>query len=50
MEEVYGALLVGFTSGKNWEYGGVTPGEAERARVLTVERYKSGEWNFSRHT
>ena len=48
MEEVYEALLEGFTEGKTWEYGDITPVELERARVLAAERYRSREWNFSR--
>jgi lipoate-protein ligase A len=48
MEEVYRALLAGFTEGKTWDYGEIAPGELERARILAIERYRSREWNFSR--
>jgi len=48
MAEVYGALLKGFTEGKAWEYGAITPVELNRARVVADERYRSREWNFSR--
>ena len=50
IEEVYEAMLEGFTAGKTWDYGGITQGELERARVLAVERYRSREWNFSRQS
>jgi lipoate-protein ligase A len=48
MEEVYRAMLKGFTEGKVWEYGDITTVELERARVLADERYRSRDWNFSR--
>lgn len=48
MEKVYDALLAGFTSGKSWEFGMLGREELERARVLSVERYGSREWNFQR--
>jgi lipoate-protein ligase A len=47
MEELYAALLEGFTEGKDWEYGKLS--EQEEARVKDVMwKYGSYEWNFSR--
>lgn len=47
MEEVYDALLHGFTEGKDWEFGELS--EQEEARVKDVAwKYGSYEWNFSR--
>lgn len=47
MEELYDALLNGFTEGKDWEFG--TLREEERAQVKDIMRkYDSFEWNFSR--
>jgi lipoate-protein ligase A len=47
MEELYAALLEGFTEGKDWEFGKLS--EQEEARVKDVMwKYGSYEWNFSR--
>jgi lipoate---protein ligase len=47
MEELYDALLAGFTEGKEWEYG--TLRDQERARVKDIVwKYESYDWNFSR--
>jgi lipoate-protein ligase A len=47
IEELYAALLEGFTEGKDWEFGKLS--EHEEARVKDVAwKYDSYEWNFSR--
>ncbi len=47
MEELYDALLKGFTAGKAWEFG--TLSDEETARVKDIKcKYHSYEWNFSR--
>jgi len=47
IEELYDALLKGFTAGKEWEFG--TLSSEETARVKDIKRkYQGHEWNFSR--
>lgn len=47
MEELYDALLKGFTEGKEWGFG--TLSDEEQARVKDIMwKYDSYEWNFSR--
>ena len=48
MDEVYQALLKGFTDGKAWEFGKLTEQEFSRAEELARNRYKTQEWNFKR--
>lgn len=47
-EELYEALLKGFTAGKEWEYASLSPGELSRAEELAETRYSTAEWNNSR--
>ncbi len=48
MENVYGALLAGFTDGKRIEFGELTEKERVRAEQLVQEKYGSEEWNARR--
>ena len=48
MEEVYRALLKGFTHGKEFEIGQLTQTELGRAKELAETKYRSHEWNFTR--
>lgn len=48
MEEVYEALVKGFTKGKEFQFGDFSEQEKERARELAKKRYTSKEWNFQR--
>lgn len=48
MEEVYQALVEGFTKDKEFEFGKLSEEEVERASELAENRYKSQEWNFRR--
>jgi len=48
MDSVYNALLSGFTQGKEWSHGDLTPEETRRATELAKSRYASLEWNFMR--
>jgi lipoate-protein ligase A len=45
IEDVYAALLKGFTQNKNHATGDWTPQELQRARELSQTRYSSREWN-----
>ena len=47
-DAVYEALVKGFTTGKEWEFGSWTAEELSRAKALAETRYKKKEWNFSR--
>jgi len=47
-DELYGALLKGFTQDKEWEFGNLTEAELSRAQELVQQRYKTDEWNFKR--
>lgn len=42
------ALLQGFTEGKSYEDGQLTPAELARAEKLATERYRRKEWNWMR--
>jgi lipoate---protein ligase len=46
-EDVSKVLLAGFTEGKEWELGSLTPAEIQRANELR-SKYSSAEWNFMR--
>ncbi|HLD43755.1 MAG TPA: biotin/lipoate A/B protein ligase family protein [Candidatus Nanoarchaeia archaeon] len=46
-EELYHALLLGFTDGKQWEVGRLSEEEKKKAREL-ARRYESKEWNYLR--
>lgn len=48
IEDVYMALMEGFTEGKKTEKGEWTVAELQRANDLLAERYKSDEWNKMR--
>lgn len=48
IEQLYDALLEGFTIGKNYTFGPLTPEELKRASELAEERYAAREWNFMR--
>ncbi len=47
-DELYRALLSGFTKDKEIEFGSLTSLEIERANSLVNSRYKTKEWNFMR--
>jgi len=47
-EDVYHALLDGFTRGKEFDLGSLSEKELERASRLREKRYLSKEWNFAR--
>lgn len=47
-EEVYQALLKGFTAGKDFYHEGLTGEEISRSKALVKERYSSKEWNAMR--
>jgi len=48
MEDVYNALLEGFTEGKEFEHGELTSEELERAKEVAETKYSQREWNFMR--
>ncbi len=48
IEELYAALLSGFTEGKNFSYGSLSEEEKDEAETLEREIYSTYEWNFSR--
>lgn len=48
MQDVYQALLLGFTKDKTWEFGSLSEEELERAITLAEERYRSRKWNFAK--
>lgn len=48
IEELYKALLHGFTSGKNFSFGTLTTEEIQRAHELADKKYITHEWNFMR--
>ena len=48
IENVYQALLKGFTEGKDFEFGEFSEKELKRAKELAQKRYASKEWNFRR--
>jgi len=47
-EEVYRALLQGFTNGKEYYIGELTSEELQRAKELSEIKYSTKEWNFMR--
>ncbi len=47
-EELYHAMIAGFTKGKDFEFGLLTDEEEARAVQLAEERYSSEQWNLSR--
>lgn len=48
MEDVYAAMLEGFTDGKRWNKGEWTIAEMQRAQELFTERYNTERWNGMR--
>ncbi len=48
MQDVYNAMIKGFTQGKEHSMGSLTGEELERAKKLSEERYKTDEWNYRR--
>lgn len=48
MEEVYQALVEGFTNGKDFEVGELSQDELQKAEELADQKYKSYEWNYRR--
>ncbi|MBI2141573.1 lipoate--protein ligase family protein [Candidatus Woesearchaeota archaeon] len=47
-QQLKDALVAGFTSGKEFEFGTITAEEKAAAEKLAKERYGSDEWNFLR--
>jgi lipoate---protein ligase len=47
-EEAHGALLAGFTQGKDFSIGALSEAEASRAFALASSRYSRPEWNCMR--
>lgn len=47
LQLLYNALLLGFTTGKSWQPGGLNDQEKEAVKKL-VPKYQSEEWNGSR--
>ena len=47
-EALYHAMIKGFTSGKEWEWGSLTMAEMRRAEELVRIRYKTSLWNEQR--
>ena len=47
-QEVYQALLQGFTNGKEYYIGELTSEELQRAKELSEIKYSTKEWNFMR--
>ncbi|MFH1520586.1 MAG: biotin/lipoate A/B protein ligase family protein [Candidatus Micrarchaeota archaeon] len=47
-DELYNALLKGFTNGKDFELSSFTEEELKCARELVSNRYSQKEWNFMR--
>lgn len=45
MDEVYNAMLKGFTKAKNYQMGDWTPEEMQQAKNLAATRYSTKEWN-----
>jgi lipoate-protein ligase A len=48
IEGLYGALVEGFTEGKEFEFGPLSSEESARAKELAKKVYHSDAWNFSR--
>lgn len=48
MGEVQDSLVAAFTAEKEYEFGGWSRGETERARELAETRYRTEEWNHLR--
>jgi len=48
IEEVYNALLKGFTVGKEFDFGALADEERERVKELVEKKYSTHDWNFMR--
>ena len=48
MKELEDALIKGFTSGKEFEFGDYSDSELKRAEELAAEKYGRREWNYLR--
>lgn len=48
IDQLYDALLRGFTSGKSFTMGSLTADEIRRAQELAETKYMTREWNFQR--
>jgi lipoate-protein ligase A len=48
IDELYGALLEGFTKDKDFQFGKLKSDELKRANELSSSVYCTDEWNFSR--
>jgi lipoate-protein ligase A len=48
IEELYDALVKGFTEGKDFKFGKLSSEESRRADELARTIYRTKEWNFSR--
>ncbi len=48
MDDVYKAMLAGFTAGKDFETGNLSATELSRASELAKARYAAPEWNYRR--
>lgn len=48
IEDLYAALLKGFTQGIDYAFGKLDESESERAHELAESLYSTREWNFSR--
>lgn len=48
LEDLYKALLQGFTEGKEYEFGELSEDEKNRVEELSRTRYRTEEWNFMR--
>lgn len=48
IDELYEALLEGFTEGKDFQFGRLSNAELKRANELSSSIYRTNAWNFSR--
>lgn len=48
LNQLYGALLDGFTKGRDYEFGAWSKEELERTEGLRIKLYGTRKWNFSR--
>jgi lipoate-protein ligase A len=47
-DQLYRALLAGFTEGKEVSFGSISPREIARSRELEASRYRTDAWNLMR--
>ncbi len=48
MQDVYDAMLNGFTRNKEYEISSLSGEETDRSKELATARYKTNEWNYRR--